>query len=229
MIGYFGLGSAVLTFVALSIQMLYRYITKEEFSFPDMIKKVLTIIILCVSIIVVAIPEGLPLAVTLSLAFSIKKLMDNNNLVRKMHACETMGGANIICTDKTGTLTLNLMSVTNIVTSDELIKVPTAIKVENLNLKKQEDLSGKLRAEHTELFENEVYWDTLYSAIALNVDCTITKLPKADNNGDTETVETKNKTDKGFIDFLLQYKSPISTKRDELAIVYIQKEEPKTL
>ena len=51
---------------------------------------------LCVSIIVVAIPEGLPLAVTLSLAFSIKKLMDQNNLVRKMHACETMGGANYI-------------------------------------------------------------------------------------------------------------------------------------
>jgi len=215
MIGYFGLGSAVLTFVALSIQMLYRYLTKEEFSFPDMIKKVLTIIILCVSIIVVAIPEGLPLAVTLSLAFSIKKLMDNNNLVRKMHACETMGGANIICTDKTGTLTLNLMSVTNIVTSDELIKVPTAIKVESLNLKKQEDLSGKLRSDHTELFENEEYWDTLYSAIALNVDCTIKKLSQPDSNGDTETVDTKNKTDKGFIEFLLQYRSPVSTKRDE--------------
>ena len=65
---------------------------------------VLNIIMLCVSIIVVAIPEGLPLAVTLSLAFSIKKLMDFKNLVRKMHACETMGGANYICTDKTGTL-----------------------------------------------------------------------------------------------------------------------------
>jgi len=215
MIGYFGLGSAILTFIALSIQMLYRYLTKEEFSFPDMIKKVLTIIILCVSIIVVAIPEGLPLAVTLSLAFSIKKLMDNNNLVRKMHACETMGGANIICTDKTGTLTLNLMSVTNIVTSDEVIKVPTSVKVENLNLNKQGDLSGKLRGEHTELFENENYWDTLYSAIALNVDCTIKKLSQPDSNGDTETVDTKNKTDKGFIEFLLQYRSPVSTKREE--------------
>ena len=215
MIGYFGLGSAVLTFIALSIQMLYRYLTKEEFSFPDMIKKVLTIIILCVSIIVVAIPEGLPLAVTLSLAFSIKKLMDNNNLVRKMHACETMGGANIICTDKTGTLTLNLMSVTNIVTSEEVIKVPTALKVENLNLQKKNDLSGKLRNDHTELFENEEYWDTLYSAIALNVDCTIKKLSQPDSNGDTETIDTKNKTDKGFIEFLLQYKSPVSIKREE--------------
>ena len=65
-------------------------------------KKILDIIILCISIVVVAIPEGLPLAVTLSLAFSIKKMMDYNNLVRKMHACETMGGANYICTDKTG-------------------------------------------------------------------------------------------------------------------------------
>ena len=74
-------------------------------------KKILDIIILCISIVVVAIPEGLPLAVTLSLAFSIKKLMDFNNLVRKMHACETMGGANYICTDKTGTLTKNEMSV----------------------------------------------------------------------------------------------------------------------
>ena len=215
MIGYFGLGSAILTFILLSIQMLNRYLTKEELTFPDMIKKVLTIIILCVSIIVVAIPEGLPLAVTLSLSFSIKKLMDNNNLVRKMHVCETMGGANIICTDKTGTLTLNLMSVTNIVTSEEVIKVPTAIKVENLNLKEQGDLSGKLRSEHTELFENEDYCDTLYSAIALNVDCTIKKLSEPDSNGDTETIVTKNKTDKGFIEFLLQYRSPVSTKRDE--------------
>ena len=59
---------------------------------------------LYVSIIVVAIPVCLPLAVTLSLAFSIKKLMNQQNLVRKMHACETMRGANFICTDKTGTL-----------------------------------------------------------------------------------------------------------------------------
>jgi magnesium-transporting ATPase (P-type) len=79
-------------------------------------KQILYIIILCVSIIVVAIPEGLPLTVTLSLAFSIKKTMDYNNLVRKMHACETMGGANYICTYKTGTLTKNEMSVFQVLT-----------------------------------------------------------------------------------------------------------------
>jgi P-type E1-E2 ATPase len=55
--------------------------------------------------VVVAIPEGLPLAVTLSLAYSTKKMLLDNNLVRKMAACETMGGASMICSDKTGTLT----------------------------------------------------------------------------------------------------------------------------
>ena len=63
--------------------------------------------------VVVAIPEGLPLAVTLSLAFSVRRMLFDNNLVRKMEACETMGGANNICSDKTGTLTLNQMTLTN--------------------------------------------------------------------------------------------------------------------
>ena len=60
---------------------------------------------IAVTVVVVAIPEGLPLAVTLSLAYSVKKMLMDQNLVREMSACETMGGANQICTDKTGTLT----------------------------------------------------------------------------------------------------------------------------
>lgn len=67
-----------------------------------------------ITVVVVAIPEGLPLAVTLSLAFSVKKMLNDNNLVRKMEACETMGGANNICSDKTGTLTMNKMTLTQI-------------------------------------------------------------------------------------------------------------------
>ena len=68
-------------------------------------------LILAVTVVVVAIPEGLPLAVTLSLAFSIKKMLYDQNLVRQMSACETMGGANMICSDKTGTLTMNKMNI----------------------------------------------------------------------------------------------------------------------
>ncbi|CBK19549.2 uncharacterized protein [Blastocystis hominis] len=64
-----------------------------------------------VTILVVAIPEGLPLAVTIALAYSVKRMMKDNNLVRHLNACETMGGANTICSDKTGTLTQNQMTV----------------------------------------------------------------------------------------------------------------------
>ena len=139
LIGYFGLGSAVVTLIALVIQMIVRYsIGEEDFEVSKFIKSIINIIILCVSIIVVAIPEGLPLAVTLSLSFSIKKLMDNNNLVRKMHACETMGGANIICTDKTGTLTMNIMLVRRFITSNEKIDVNPTTELEHLGLVKKD-------------------------------------------------------------------------------------------
>ena len=68
-------------------------------------------LMIAVTLVVVAVPEGLPMAVTLSLAYSMRRMLKTNNLVRKMHACETMGAATVICTDKTGTLTQNLMSV----------------------------------------------------------------------------------------------------------------------
>ena len=67
--------------------------------------------IIGVTVLVVAVPEGLPLAVTLSLAYSVKKMMHDNNLVRHLDACETMGNATAICSDKTGTLTTNRMTV----------------------------------------------------------------------------------------------------------------------
>merc|ERR1740128_1013829 len=71
-------------------------------------------LIIGVTVLVVAVPEGLPLAVTLSLAYSVKKMMKDNNLVRHLDACETMGNATAICSDKTGTLTTNKMTVVNV-------------------------------------------------------------------------------------------------------------------
>ena len=125
-------------------------------------KQILDIIILCISIIVVAIPEGLPLAVTLSLAFSIKKMMDYNNLVRKMHACETMGGANYICTDKTGTLTKNEMSVFQVLTGvwkKELKQNLDMEEVGKLDAKKNNNEEIKqIREDYKTLFDNSKYW-----------------------------------------------------------------------
>jgi P-type Ca2+ transporter type 2C len=68
-------------------------------------------LMIAVTLVVVSVPEGLPMAVTLSLAYSMRRMLKTNNLVRKMHACETMGATSVICTDKTGTLTQNQMSV----------------------------------------------------------------------------------------------------------------------
>ena len=193
--------------------------TNNKLSDPKLsiAQSILNIIILCISIIVVAIPEGLPLAVTLSLAFSIKKLMDYNNLVRKMHACETMGGANYICTDKTGTLTKNEMSVFQVLTGNtkKELKQNREIKdVGKLDTKKTEEME-QIREDYKTLFENEEYWETLKVAIALNVDATIKKLEKENINGDMEVCETKNKTDKAFIDFLYRFRSPISVQKEK--------------
>ena len=219
-IGYFGLGSAVVTFIALCIQLIIEYFTNKDMKIIDIVNKFLKILILCVSIIVVAIPEGLPLAVTLSLAFSIKKLMDRNNLVRKMHACETMGGANYICTDKTGTLTENQMYIVDLVTNNKDINIKRnidSVDVGTMNSTPVDKNFGKkLRNNYNLIIDNEKYWETLQMSISVNIDCEIMPLSSADINGDTEVCSTKNKTDKAFAEFLYQFKSPVSIYRNKL-------------
>lgn len=96
------------TFIALVAKM---FLTQPNLPLMDMISHVLNIFMIAVTLIVVSVPEGLPMSVTLSLALSMNRMLKTNNLVRKMHACETMGATTVICTDKTGTLTQNQMQV----------------------------------------------------------------------------------------------------------------------
>ncbi|MEG1766572.1 MAG: HAD-IC family P-type ATPase, partial [Muribaculaceae bacterium] len=89
---------------------IYDY-TGATFDTVAFIDYSLTTLMLAITLIVVSVPEGLPMSVTLSLALSMRRMLATNNLVRKMHACETMGATTIICTDKTGTLTQNQMRI----------------------------------------------------------------------------------------------------------------------
>ncbi|CAD6190771.1 unnamed protein product [Caenorhabditis auriculariae] len=111
-IGYAGSFVAGCTVLILVIRFcISRYAIEEKsFSLADF-QYFINFLIIGVTVLVVAVPEGLPLAVTLSLAYSVKKMMLDNNLVRHLDACETMGNATSICSDKTGTLTTNRMTV----------------------------------------------------------------------------------------------------------------------
>lgn len=117
-IGNFGIAAAVLTIAIIWIKVSYQLFKARNNNWADgnlsqseQISKYVEAIIIAISVIVCAIPEGLPLAVTISLAYSVRKMMDDNNLVKKINSCETMGNADCICTDKTGTLTENLMTI----------------------------------------------------------------------------------------------------------------------
>ncbi|MCH5319989.1 MAG: calcium-translocating P-type ATPase, PMCA-type [Paramuribaculum sp.] len=90
---------------------LLMYFLNVEFEWVSFITYFLQTIMIAVTLIVVSVPEGLPMAVTLSLAYSMRRMLKTQNLVRKLHACETMGATTVICTDKTGTLTQNKMQV----------------------------------------------------------------------------------------------------------------------
>ncbi|XP_065104488.1 plasma membrane calcium-transporting ATPase 3a isoform X6 [Paramisgurnus dabryanus] len=130
------IGKAGLVMSAITVIILMLYFVIETFVVqgrvwltectPIYVQYFVKFFIIGVTVLVVAVPEGLPLAVTISLAYSVKKMMKDNNLVRHLDACETMGNATAICSDKTGTLTTNRMTVVQIYVGDKHFRdIPT--------------------------------------------------------------------------------------------------------
>ena len=105
---------SVVSVAAFFIFLIHDILTNPAWGGKDyfyMAEIVLKYFMMAVTLIVMAVPEGLPMAITLSLALNMRRMLKSNNLVRKLHACETMGAVTVICTDKTGTLTQNKMQV----------------------------------------------------------------------------------------------------------------------
>lgn len=125
------------------------------------IKQVVHYVIIGVAIIVVAVPEGLPLAVMISLAYSIERMLKDNNDVKRLASCEIMGGANNICSDKTGTLTLNQMKVTNIYAGKDIkINVDQDEKTKKMTELKWDDIFGATSSTFKPLIEQNVSCNT---------------------------------------------------------------------
>lgn len=119
MIGRVGIVLSVVIFGAMLLKAIFIGGLLEE-DWLRIVQQVLHIFMVSVALIVMAVPEGLPMSITLSLAMSMRRMLKTNNLVRRMHACETMGAVTVICTDKTGTLTQNKMHVNEVVRYDAL-------------------------------------------------------------------------------------------------------------
>jgi len=118
-------------------------------------------IIIAISVVVCAIPEGLPLAVVISLSYASKAMRDKNNLVRKLASAETMGGANHICSDKTGTLTLNQMTVMSLMTLNKVQTIADEKESKNLTT----DIFNGIG--RTSIGETTC-WDTLIESVVWN-------------------------------------------------------------
>ncbi|KAK4488597.1 hypothetical protein RD792_004363 [Penstemon davidsonii] len=194
-IGKIGLGFAVLTFLVLTtrfivVKAIHGHIT--EWSMNDALN-LLNYFAIAVTILVVAVPEGLPLAVTLSLAFAMKKLMNDKALVRHLSACETMGSASCICTDKTGTLTTNHMVVTKIWICGEAKRV-----------------------EENNTTTNEKVARTLVQAIFLNTGGEVVK----GKDGKTEILGSP--TEAALLEFGLRFDKNFDAQKKEFNIIKLE-------
>ncbi|XP_074929516.1 plasma membrane calcium-transporting ATPase 2 isoform X4 [Chelonoidis abingdonii] len=185
------IGKAGLVMSAITVIILVLYFAVDTFVVnkkqwlpectPVYVQYFVKFFIIGVTVLVVAVPEGLPLAVTISLAYSVKKMMKDNNLVRHLDACETMGNATAICSDKTGTLTTNRMTVVQAYIGDVHYKeIPDPDSIPSKTL------------------------DLLVNAIAINSAYTTKILPPEKEGGLPRQVG--NKTECGLLGFVLQLK-----------------------
>ncbi|XP_063063782.1 plasma membrane calcium-transporting ATPase 3b [Engraulis encrasicolus] len=195
------IGKAGLVMSAITVIILVLYFVIETFVVegrkwmaectPIYVQYFVKFFIIGVTVLVVAVPEGLPLAVTISLAYSVKKMMKDNNLVRHLDACETMGNATAICSDKTGTLTTNRMTVVQCFVGDEhhrQVPEPSLVNANTL--------------------------ETLTNAIAINSAYTSKIMPPDVEGGLAKQVG--NKTECGLLGFVLDLKRDYAPVRDQI-------------
>ncbi|XP_036856232.1 plasma membrane calcium-transporting ATPase 2 isoform X3 [Manis javanica] len=195
------IGKAGLVMSAITVIILVLYFTVDTFVVnkkpwlpectPVYVQYFVKFFIIGVTVLVVAVPEGLPLAVTISLAYSVKKMMKDNNLVRHLDACETMGNATAICSDKTGTLTTNRMTVVQVYVGDvhyKEIPDPSSINAKTMEL--------------------------LVNAIAINSAYT-TKILSPEKEGALPR-QVGNKTECGLLGFVLDLKQDYEPVRSQM-------------
>ncbi|XP_053524956.1 plasma membrane calcium-transporting ATPase 2 isoform X2 [Artibeus jamaicensis] len=195
------IGKAGLVMSAITVIILVLYFTVDTFVVnkkpwlpectPVYVQYFVKFFIIGVTVLVVAVPEGLPLAVTISLAYSVKKMMKDNNLVRHLDACETMGNATAICSDKTGTLTTNRMTVVQAYIGDvhyKEIPDPSSINTKTMEL--------------------------LVNAIAINSAYTTKILPPEKEGALPRQVG--NKTECGLLGFVLDLKQDYEPVRNQM-------------
>ncbi|XP_075691472.1 plasma membrane calcium-transporting ATPase 3 isoform X4 [Rhinoderma darwinii] len=195
------IGKAGLVMSAITVIILVLYFVIETFVVegkvwlaectPVYVQYFVKFFIIGVTVLVVAVPEGLPLAVTISLAYSVKKMMKDNNLVRHLDACETMGNATAICSDKTGTLTTNRMTVVQSYLGD-------------IHFKEKPDPSSL----------NSKILDLLVNAIAINCAYT-TKILPPDKEGALPQ-QIGNKTECALLGFVLDLQRDYQLVRDQI-------------
>ena len=209
-IGYFGGVAALVLIVALSIKEIILIETKDDKEWTPV--PFLSFFLIAVALVAVAIPEGLPLAVTIALAFSMQAMMKDQCMVRVLASCETMGAATAVCSDKTGTLTQNLMTVVQgLLGGHEFMYQGVGLDKRDLSVQELQFIDTQ--QDSALLGVSEPIRDLYANAVALN--STAQETVRGD-----EVVWTGNKTEMGMLKFFVHLGRDYKKVRDEAPANY---------